>query len=86
MRILGTPEKNEAFQNCIEKGLVVEAVSTLVREYGEEKKALAEKLVDADWLKVQKSEIKTIGIYYHRMTPGGVQRVKSLKLVIKNLD
>ena len=78
MRILGTPEKNEAFQNCIEKGLVVEAVSTLVREYGEEKKALAEKLVDADWLKVQKSEIKTIGIYYHRMTPGGVQRVISL--------
>lgn len=72
------PEKNEAFQNCIENGQVVEAVSALVREYAEEKKVLAEKLVGAQWLKVQKKEIKTIGIYYHRMTPGGVQRVISL--------
>lgn len=78
MRILGTPENNEIFQNCIENGMVVEAVSALVREYAEEKKELAEKLVGAEWLKVQKKKIKTIGIYYHRMTPGGVQRVISL--------
>lgn len=78
MRILETPEKNNAFQNYIEKGQVVEAVSALVREYADEKKTLAEKLVGAEWLEVQKKEVKTIGVYYHRMTPGGVQRVISL--------
>lgn len=78
MRILETPEKDKAFQNCIENGQVVEAVSALVREYVDEKKTLAEKLVGAEWLKVQKKEVKTIGMYYHRMTPGGVQRVISL--------
>ncbi len=82
MRILRTEDKNEI---CVtEPGVLFQsmepekAVSILAKEYGGERKRLAEKLMGTEALKIRKKSVKTIGIYYHRMTPGGVQRVISL--------
>lgn len=54
------------------------AVSILAKEYGKKRKELAEKLIGTDVFEIKKKSVNTIGIYYHRMTPGGVQRVISL--------
>lgn len=54
------------------------AVSILAKEYGGARKQLAEKLIGSNTFQTRKESIKSIGIYYHRMTPGGIQRVISL--------
>ena len=82
MRILRTEDKKKIW--VTEPGVLFQsmepekAVSILAKEYGKERKKLAEMLIGTEALKIRKKSVKTIGIYYHRMTPGGVQRVISL--------
>ncbi len=57
----------------------VEIVSLLCEKHYKKKKFLAEKILGAECIQFEKKhDVKTIGIFYHRYTPGGVQRVISL--------
>lgn len=58
------------------------AVGVLAKEYKEQRKTLAEIVNQANIFDRKNKRIETIGIYYHRMTPGGVQRVISLLIPI----
>lgn len=82
MRILRTEDKKAIciaeVKRLFQSMEPEKAVSVLAKEYGEERKELAEKLVGENIFEIQKKSVKTIGVYYHRMTPGGVQRVISL--------
>lgn len=59
---------------------VVDTVSALAVSYHTNRAQLISKIYGAESLLVRKEKIKTIGIYYHRMGKGGVQRVISLLL------
>lgn len=64
--------------NLFQKMEPDKAVAILAKEYGGNRKELAGKFLGTDSFQIKKKGIKVIGIYYHRMTYGGVQRVISL--------
>ncbi len=61
----------------------IELISLLCEKHYAKKKYLAEKILGAECIQFEKNhDVKTIGIFYHRYTPGGVQRVISLLIPI----
>lgn len=59
-----------------------EIVSALCRKHYADRAVIADKIYGADSLKIKKKEIHTIGVFYHRMSIGGVQRVISILIPI----
>lgn len=59
-----------------------EIVSALCRKHYTDRAVIADKIYGADALKIKKKEIHTIGIFYYRMSIGGVQRVISILIPI----
>lgn len=82
MRISRTEDNKESYvkeiQSLFQMYSPEKAVSIMAKKYGNAKKEPAEELADAEVFKGKKRQVETIGIYYHRMTPGGVQKVVSL--------
>ncbi len=61
---------------------VEDTVEGLAEAYSTNRVALAARICGAKCLCTKKESIKTLGVYYHRMGKGGVQRVISLLLPI----
>ena len=59
---------------------MTDTVAGLVKIYSTDRVALISRIYGAECLTVKRRDIKTLGIYYHRMGKGGVQRVISLLL------
>lgn len=59
-----------------------ETVSALATSYHTNRAQLISRVREAKCLRVRKNHIRTLGVYYHRMGKGGVQRVISLLLPI----
>lgn len=57
-----------------------DVVSALAASYQTNRAELISRVNHAECLKARKEKIETIGIYYHRMAKGGVQKVISLLL------
>lgn len=55
-----------------------DTITGMARKLHNNSKQIAEKIIDYPGLKIRKSKIKKIGIFYYRMAKGGVQRVISL--------
>lgn len=75
-----TTDTDEAFSSLMHENSIDDVISSLWIVYRWREAELAKKLYGIESIKVTKSEIKTIGIFYHRYSQGGIQRGISIRI------
>ena len=75
---LNPQQKVETIPMLLKWNSIPDVVDIIYGEYKSNPSELADSLYDQDFLKITKEKIQTVGIFYHRIFSGGVERVVSL--------
>lgn len=79
---LNSQQKVKGIPSILKWSSIPDVVNLLYKEYQSNPVELAEALSGNSFLQVTKKNIQTIGIFYHRIFNGGVERVVSLLIPI----